>query len=57
MSSVITCTSYLRYVGLLVWQLRETLINPQEMPGYKGTEKDIDKLLEFVEGNQTKVLD
>ncbi|CAL8071742.1 unnamed protein product [Orchesella dallaii] len=34
--------------------LRETVINPQEMPGYKGTEKDIDKLLEFVEGNQTK---
>ncbi|ODN00946.1 hypothetical protein Ocin01_05734 [Orchesella cincta] len=34
--------------------LRETVINPQDMPGYKGTEKDIDKLLEFVEGNQAK---
>ncbi|ODN00944.1 hypothetical protein Ocin01_05736 [Orchesella cincta] len=33
---------------------RETIIIPQNMPGYQGSEKDIDKLLEFVEGIQIK---
>ncbi|ODM97695.1 hypothetical protein Ocin01_08984, partial [Orchesella cincta] len=35
-------------------KVRETVIKSEDAPGYQGTENDVDKLLEFIEGNQTK---